>query len=117
MVADFRRFYTMDLPDSYAGLDEGGWLRCSELYARLPRESIAARRADPDNGWPVEALLLRDVEFRLHNLVWLMSDEGRRGVNAPRPIPTPGDGARAEQARADAAAAKADIAGIFGIDD
>lgn len=115
-MADFRRFYGIDLPDDPHELGITRiWRRYAELYARLPRESIAARNADPDSAWSVEAMLLREVEFRLHNLVWMDSDDGQKRINPPKPIPLPTEQAEMERKRVEAMAAKEQIKDIYNI--
>lgn len=104
LLADFQQFYQMNLNDFRDALDGDETtdevLRLAALCAQLPRGSRTMRAASPALEWTDEAYLLARVEHAVRHLAWMLSEDGAKGANRPRPLPTPAqvsaDTARAE---------------------
>lgn len=47
------------------------------------------RATDPALEWSDEAYLLARCEFLLRCIQWMLSEDGAKGTNRPRPIATP----------------------------
>lgn len=114
-MADFRRFYGIDLPLSDEGLTQEQWERYAELWARLPAESVTARRLNPDAAWGEAERLLRMLELDVRSLAWMFSEDGKRNVNRPQPVKSPGEVAAAERRKEAALAERGNIASAFGV--
>lgn len=113
VVADFRQFYGIDLPLVPTPCD--GVERLALLWSQLPRDSRVARLHSPDLTWGEGEWLAWAVEAGVRRLCWMLSEDGRRGRNAPRPLPTPGERARNEARRDAALSARADIDRALGL--
>ena len=59
--------------------------------AHLPPESATARALDPHWQRSNEVELLRVMEHGIRVLAWQRTEDGKRGRNAPEPIPLPWD--------------------------
>ncbi len=84
--ADFQRFYRIDSGDIGKGC---GWSRAASLLVALPPESMV-RRALGD-GWSTAERMLASVEFSLRVLRWYQTEDGAKGVNAPRFLESPNE--------------------------
>lgn len=113
MLADFRRFYGLDLPlDGWDGADD--LARPAMLWAALPRESRCVRRLVPAARWGDAEYLLREVEHGVRVLAWQSTKDGAKGRNFPRPISDPATAAENERRRDAAIAARGEIDRIIG---
>lgn len=115
VVADFQRFYGISLP-----VDEGAEIpdlaRMALLWQALPDDARCVRRAVPAALWTSTDYLLRAIEHAVRVLVWQRTEDGAKGRNAPEPIKSPAERARAEARRDEALAAREEIDRILGID-
>lgn len=62
------------------------------MALNLPPESALGRAVAEPSTTPPDAFvleMLRLIEFRIHNLVWQNSGDGRRGFNPPSPVDFP----------------------------
>lgn len=114
MVADFRRFYGMDLPVDDDG-EFGDLARAALLWRGLPDSSRTVRRLVPEARWTQADYLLRAIELDCRTAVWQRSRDGSKGRNAPQPIPTPAERARNEARRDAALSARAEIDRVLGM--
>lgn len=113
LVADFRQYYMVDLPLSPTACPEAA--RWAVLWSQLPRGSRTARSHNPDLAWDEGDWLSWAVEVDVRRLCWMLSEDGAKGRNAPRPLPTPGERARNEARRDAALSARAEIDAIIGM--
>lgn len=112
-MADFRQFYGIDLP---LEADDSDCTRWAMLWHALPRESRTARRKVPDFEWSVGEHMMNRAAYFLDLIAWrLVTKDGAKGRNAPKPQKTPGERAEAERHRANAEAARGEIDRILGI--
>lgn len=114
MVADFRRYYGIDLPIEDGG-DIPDMARMAMLWASLPDGSRCVRRIVPASRWGDAEYLLRNIEYWEHVRAWQATKDGAKGRNAPAPVQSPGERARNERRRDDALAARAEIDRVLGI--
>lgn len=114
MVADFQRFYGIELP-----VGDGGWFpdlaRCALLWKALPDESRCVRRLVPEARWTQADYLLRAVEHGVRTIAWMQTKDGAKGRNAPKPLQTPAERARNAERRDGALAARDEIDRILGM--
>lgn len=89
----------IDLRNPGVGLSD-----LADIVAWLPPGCALWRSVGGPLALSEEAHLLRDVDFRLRELAWLQSEDGRKGRNRPKPLqPVPfAHETNAEQAREDA---------------
>lgn len=114
VVADFRRFYGIDLPVEDDGEVED-LPRMALLWAALPRESRCVQRLVPEARWSPGDYLLASIEHSARVAVWQRTKDGSRGRNVPRPVQTPAERARNEARRDEALAAREEIDRILGM--
>ena len=98
LVADFRRFYGLDLPDALFGTRPVAPPLLLALVEELPDESAlaAALRGGPDHrGWTVTAHLLASVIDAVGEGAWITAQaHSRKRVRRPKRFPRPAAGRR-----------------------
>ncbi len=114
MVADFRRWYGIDLPIE-DGSDISDMARMAMLWAALPDGSRCVRRLVPESRWAPTDYLLRLVEHDMRVLAWQRTKDGAKGRNFPRPVQSPSERARNVERRDGALAARSEIDRILGM--
>lgn len=114
-VADFRQFYGIDLPID--GGDVPDFERMGLLWEELPAESRSARAMESDLLWSNETWLLWHIEHTARVLAWQRTKDGSRGVNEPRPLPTPSELSRKRDAARRAIDNRRQIDAILGVSD
>lgn len=60
-------------------------------------------------------MLLRLVEHDIRSFAWMFSEDGKKNVNRPQPVKTPGEVAEAERRKEAALAERDNIAAAFGV--
>lgn len=99
MVADFQQFYGVPLP---LGGDIPDLPRFAALWSELPRESRTARRMNPDAAWDDATAFLRLIEYHLRALIAAQARACGSDVPEQAPLPSPGESARAAEAKVSA---------------
>lgn len=89
--ADMQRTYGLDL--DRMGTDYTV-AHAAELASRLPAGSLTLGAERPELAWTDRDWMLWSIEFSLRVLRWQATEDGRRGVDEPQPLPTPADSAR-----------------------
>lgn len=64
-------------------------LRLAALCAQLPRESRLMRALSPALEWSDEAYKLAELDYHVRHLIWMLSEDGAKGVNRPSLPVTP----------------------------
>lgn len=115
MVADFRQFYSIDLP--LCGTDEIDDLeRLTVLFLNLPQEARSVRRLNPELQWTTTEYLLWHLEFDVRAFQWsLLDKKSKKGFRPPKPLPTPAEIAHNYQARDNAHKNKEEIDKALGM--
>lgn len=72
------------------GSEEFDWRDLIVFVREADQDSAIYRAFNPDWMWTHEAMLLADVVDTLSLLAWMQSEDGRKKVNRPKPIPRPG---------------------------
>ena len=89
--ADFQRYYALDLD----GLGVAYTMHHAAALARcLPRDSATWRAERPELEWGPAEYLLASIDYTLRILAWQNTENGHKGVNAPKRPMTPMDYAR-----------------------
>lgn len=114
LVADFRQFYSLDLPVEGDEVDDP--VRMAALWRYLPRESRTVQRRSPDDRWSETDRLLWSIEYGVRCLAWMQSKDGSKGHNKPRPIETPGQSASAHKRAKSALSSRSEIDRILGLE-
>lgn len=90
-------------------------MRMAALWAHLPRESRTVARRSPDSRWSEGDWMLWRIEHDVRRLAWMLSEDGAKGRNAPRPLETPGQAAEARRRAENALSARGEIDRILGM--
>lgn len=113
-MADFRQYYTMDLPlEDNADIKDPK--RCALLWQALPRNSRTMQRMQPEALWDDATYLLHSIEYTVRVLAWMNTKAGQRGRNAPKPVQTPAERVKNQQRANAALEHKKEIAKALGI--
>ncbi len=93
LLADFRRFYHLDLADALFGDEPMAPRLLLALAEELPDESAfaaAARGGAQHRGWTVTAHLLAAVIDAVHEAAWVTAQaNSKKRLRRPRPFPRP----------------------------
>lgn len=112
LIADFRQFYTLDLP-LYDEVDEDlDLVRLALLYEQLPPNS---RCKSDEGGWGSTDYMLRSIEYHTRVIAWQNTKDAQKGINNPQPIKSPAERADAIRKRDEALAHQAEIAKQFNV--
>lgn len=112
IVADFAQYYGL-IVSAKDIEDEFETMAC--LWSQLPAQSRCVVKYNPEAEWDDTIYILNSMEFALRNIVWLLSKDGRKNRNKPKPRITPGEHAKREKARDNALEHKTEIDRILGI--
>lgn len=86
LEADFLQFYGIDIYELGKGLAP---TKAARLAVQLPLDSRCTKAICPELQWGQQEYLLAAIEYDLRLLVWMNSEDGRKGLNRPKPIDTP----------------------------
>ena len=90
-----QQYYNLNLDDMGV---KYSYEHAAALVSQLPRGSRVLKAIDPDTALSDEALLLLQVEFYTHWLMWSKTKDASSGRNKPKPLPLPSE-TRKEQKR------------------
>lgn len=97
------------------GDEVGDPVRMAALWAHLPRDSRTVSRRAPDARWSDGEWMLWAVEFGVRRIAWMLSADGSKGRNRPRPLETPGEVAEARRKAESALSSRDEIDRILGM--
>lgn len=86
LEADFRQYY---------GLDLGGMgtdytvSHAAVLASQLPPNARCMAKLSPNLAWTQERAALERLDYHVRYLMWMLSKDGAKGVNRPKPPETP----------------------------
>lgn len=107
VLADFQQYYGIALPLEEED-EPPDFERMAVLWNQLPAESRTARTQAPELEWDAGEYLLWQIEYRLRELVWAMSDRKKRGAR-PQPLSTPQKMTEARKKQRNALASKDEL--------
>lgn len=110
-----QQYYGLALPVDPAEFD-GDPRRFALLWTALPRESRTVKRLRPQDGWDDSTYILRAIEHAVRCVIWMQTDDAKKGINRPKPIELPWEVEMRQEIARESLDHADDIARALGID-